>query len=160
MRKLFKSVDEDLADFKTDFIFTDLAEDKLDDLFYKYGREALNYYMADCDTNHGIHEMQAIEIKMNEDFLLTVCATNESLSEKTKIFELFPNSQYLVGGMYADSDIIDKLISNQWIEEFKRWKYPQLSNWWSLDKGFFFKGEKWDKCPKPIQDHFLKLKGE
>ncbi len=160
MKKQFKSVDEDLEDFKTEIIFTDLAEDILDDLFYKYGREALNYYICDCDLNHGIHEMEEIKDKMEDEFLLNVCSTNECLIEKIKLYELFPNAQYLIGGMYPETDIIDRLIANEWIDQFKRWQYPHLSNWWNVDKSFFFKGPKWEKCPKPIQDHFLKLKGE
>lgn len=159
MRNQFKNKDEDLQNFKTDLLFTDLAEDMLNDLFYKYGREALNWFMSDCDINYGVHEMQSIKNKMEEDFLLDICSENECLIEKTKIYELFPNSQYLIGGMYPENDIIEKLIKHEWIEEFKTWKYPQLSNWRSTDKSFFFKGPNWDKCPRPIREHFEKIKG-
>jgi hypothetical protein len=160
MEKLFKSVDEDLHYFKSDLLFTDLAEDLINDLFYKYGRQSLNYFMEDSDLNFGIHEMELVKNKMEEYFLVDICSRNECLIEKIKLYELFPNSKYLIGGMYPEHDIVEKLISNEWINEFKTWEYPNLSHWWVVDKSFLFKGEKWDTCPQPIKDHFLKLKGE
>lgn len=158
-RKKHDTKEEALADFKSNFTWTDLAESVIDDIFYEFGEETLNWFMADCDQNYGINEMLEIKTNIQKQFLFSVCATNETMAEVTKIYELFPNSQHLIGGMYPEDDIMDKLISKQWLEEFKTWKYPKTS-YWALEKSYFFKGTKWDECPKVIQDHFLKIKGE
>lgn len=158
MRDTYKNKDEDLAQFKTEFEYTNLAEDLIDSIFYKFCRETLNRYLEDDEAPYDVHQMNDINAKIEEDYLTFVCSSEDILHEKIKLYELFPNSNLLIGGMYPDSDILDILIKNEWIQEDKIWKYPNSSNWWSVDRTFLFKGYNWDKCPQPIKDHFLKLK--
>lgn len=160
MRKTYKTKDEDLEQFKTEFEYTNLAEDLIDSLFHKFGRETLNRYLVDDEAPYDIHQMNEIKSKIEEEYLTFVCSSNDILHEKIKLYELFPNSNLLIGGMYPDSDILDILIKNEWIEEDKTWQYPNASNWWAVDKTFLFKGCNWEKCPQPIKDHFIKLKEE
>lgn len=157
MRHPYNTQYEALIGFKSDCTFTDLAENLIDDLFYAYGEEVLNFYLCDTDSDINLHDMKNIKEKIEEDFIISVCPTEDIKSDKIKLYELFPNSQYLVRGVYPEDDIIEILIKSEWINVFKIWEYPRRS-WWIVEKSLFFKGCQWSRCPKPIQDHFIKLK--
>lgn len=160
MRKDYNNIDEAIADFKSEFIFTDLAEDLIDSLFITYGEDVLSFYTSELDfDNITIHEMNEVKSDIEDKYIISVCARNDIKSDKIKLYELFSNLDCLIGGMYPEDDIIEMLIKKEWIDVFKIWEYPKR-NYWVVEKSLFFKGCRWNECPKPIQDHFIKLKGE
>lgn len=154
-------IQEYLEHYKRSTYFHENALPLLEELHKKYGQECLDYYLQSDDVQHNVDLMNLIKKQIENDFIISVCATNDIIQDKIKLYELFPNLNLLYSdSMYPEEIIIEKLVDNSrlWFLTFKEWRWPH-SNYRVLTKQMFFKGPNWHECPSPIRDHFEKLKG-
>lgn len=96
-----------------------------------------------------------MEHETNSKFIISVCGFDETIYEKLKLEELFPNANLVISKNY----IIDDLIDKGWIDSDNIYKEQEKDSIWRrVERTIISKGDNWESCPDIIKEHLEKLK--
>ena len=147
--------DRDLERFQDNYAADAEALPLVAELHATYGESFLCECLRGDDTLHTLSIMGEVKRELEERFLASVCDTEDIREEELKLDVLFPN---LTCVMSYDK-LFQYLQEKEWIALFDIADSKRSSPGWRvIGRTIFAKGFSWDKCPKPIQDHFLNLK--
>jgi hypothetical protein len=174
--------DKDLERFQDNYAADAEALPLVAELHATYGESFLCECLRGDDILHTLSIMCEVKQEMRDKFLLSVCSTNHINEHELGLDGLFPNLIHLMtistnhinehelglDGLFPNlihlmsyEKMLEHLEEKGWISIFTILRPFRLEERYRyVDKTIYAKGYNWEKCPKSIQEHFLKIKKE
>ena len=149
--------DKDLERFQDNYAADAEALPLVAELHATYGESFLCECLRGDDILHTLSIMCEVKQEMRDKFLLSVCSTNHINEHELGLDGLFPNLIHLM----SYEKMLEHLEEKGWISIFTILRPFRLEERYRyVDKTIYAKGYNWEKCPKSIQEHFIKIKKE
>jgi hypothetical protein len=147
--------EKELKRFQENYQYDPEALPLIEELYDTYGERLLCENLDGADVNHTLTLMKVIKGKLEADFLVSVCSTNDLTEEVLGLSKLFPNLFFLMDY----ESMIESLEKKDWIAIYGIMKpFEEKDRWPRRERTIYVKGSRWDFCPKVVRDHFLSVK--